>query len=34
MNGPRSVAVVALDKGQCLKKLSSFVQIWNSFPLR
>jgi hypothetical protein len=32
-DGPGSVDVVALDEGQDLKKLSSFVHFWNTFPL-
>jgi hypothetical protein len=32
VDGPGSVEV-ALDEGQGLKKLSSFVHFWNTFPL-
>jgi hypothetical protein len=33
LDGPGYVGVVALDEGQGLKKLSSFVYFRNSFPL-
>jgi hypothetical protein len=33
LDGPGSVAVVALDEGQGLKKLSSVVHFWYSLPL-
>jgi hypothetical protein len=33
LGGPRCDEVVALEKGQGLKKLFSFVYFWNSCPL-